>query len=95
MDNSCAWFDGSCYLSWWQQEIKGVYLWILDSFYNGLATVLEAFPVPDFMANFNPVLMPPNVSWFLQPFNLPYGLTVVVSAYVARFILRRIPFIGG
>ncbi len=36
----------------------------------------------------------PGVWWFLDMFNLAYGVPLVVSAYVARFLVRRLPVIG-
>lgn len=38
--------------------------------------------------------LPPTVWYFLNLFKIPYGLTLVVSAYATRFTIRRLPFIG-
>lgn len=35
-----------------------------------------------------------GVWFFLDSFNLPTGLSALVSAYLTRFIIRRIPVIG-
>lgn len=35
-----------------------------------------------------------SVWYFMSMFQIPYGITVVLSAYVLRFLVRRIPFIG-
>jgi hypothetical protein len=35
-----------------------------------------------------------DLVWFLTLFEVPAGLGFVVSALVARFILRRVPLIG-
>jgi hypothetical protein len=35
-----------------------------------------------------------STAYFLDVFALPSGLSLVVSAYVTRFIIRRIPVIG-
>ena len=35
-----------------------------------------------------------GVWYFLDFFALDYGLPLIISAYVARFLIRRIPFIG-
>lgn len=35
-----------------------------------------------------------DVLYFLTMFEFQYGLTVIFTAYLARFILRRIPGIG-
>ncbi|MDZ4255489.1 MAG: DUF2523 family protein [Sulfuritalea sp.] len=36
----------------------------------------------------------PGVWFFLDFFQLGYGVPLVISAYVARFLIRRLPFIG-
>lgn len=35
-----------------------------------------------------------NTSYFLDVFALQTGLSLIISAYVTRFIIRRIPIIG-
>lgn len=35
-----------------------------------------------------------DVAYFLTFFQIPAGLTMLLSAYVTRFMIRRIPFIG-
>lgn len=36
----------------------------------------------------------PGVWYFLDFFQLGYGLPLVLSAYIARFLIRRLPLIG-
>ncbi|WP_115148461.1 DUF2523 family protein [Pseudomonas jessenii] len=36
----------------------------------------------------------PSVWYFMAIMKIPFGITVVTSAYVLRFLVRRIPFIG-
>jgi len=38
--------------------------------------------------------LPTSVSWAASAFQLDVGLGIIVSAYISRFILRRIPIIG-
>lgn len=38
--------------------------------------------------------IPAEVWYFLNLFQVPAGVTAVVSAYATRFIIRRIPVIG-
>lgn len=35
-----------------------------------------------------------GVWWVLDLFNLSYGVPLLISAYVARFLIRRLPVIG-
>lgn len=94
MENECSWYDPSCGLQWLADELKAIWLWIYDGILSGVATLFESVPVPDFLQNMQSYELPSSVAWFAEAFNIPYGLGVIVSSYVARFILRRIPFIG-
>ena len=38
--------------------------------------------------------LPDTVWYFLNLANIPFGLSLVISAMVSRFIIRRIPVIG-
>lgn len=38
--------------------------------------------------------IPPGVWYFLDFFEVSIGLSLVITAYASRFVIRRIPFIG-
>lgn len=38
--------------------------------------------------------IPSGVGYFLSAFNLGFGVKLIVSAYITRFLIRRIPVIG-
>lgn len=64
---------------------------------DALAAVFDAIPVPGFVddvAGFVAALAGTDVAYFLGVFQVPYGCAAILSAYVFRFVLRRIPFIG-
>lgn len=94
MENQCSWYDPSCALKWLADELKAIWLWIYDGFMSGLASLFEAIPAPDFLANMQSYTLPPTLAWAADALNLTYGVGVIVTAYTARFILRRIPAIG-
>lgn len=70
--------------------------WVFSKLVDAVVEFFNSLPVPDFMANvsntFN--VIPPVIVYFAQPFNIGYGVTVVLGAYLLRFIVRRIPIIG-
>lgn len=39
-------------------------------------------------------LLPESVWFFLNYFKIPTGITLVISALLTRFLIRRIPIIG-
>jgi hypothetical protein len=94
MENTCTWYDPSCALGWLVDEFKSFFIWVYDILLSGFAAVIEAFPVPDFLLNMQTFALPPSIAWAATALNIPFGLTVIVSAYTSRFILRRIPGIG-
>jgi hypothetical protein len=79
--------------------LKELLLWLPRKLWelllDGLASVLELIPVPEFLQG-GPVLgfVPPEVAFFAHAFLLEEGVTIVIGAYMFRFILRRIPVIG-
>ena len=92
--NSCAWYDPSCGLAWLRDEFQAFSVWLWDSMLSGIASLFESIPVPEFMLNAGSHSIPAGVAWAAEPFQIPVGLGIIVSAYIARFILRRIPIIG-
>ncbi|MCY1290477.1 hypothetical protein D9M70_396240 [compost metagenome] len=74
--------------------------WIPKKIYSvvmeGIAAFFNAIPVPDFVSQAAGAFggIPSTVMYFASMFELNFGLAVVLSALVARFILRRIPLIG-
>jgi hypothetical protein len=66
---------------------------------------LVAFLVPKAIGFLSPFLglsslssaftgLPAGVWFFLDFFNLGFGVPLLISAYVARFLIRRLPVIG-
>lgn len=64
-----------------------------------------AFLVPYAVAQLGPFIgtgglssafgaMGPGVWWWLDAFNVTAGLPLLISAFVARFLIRRLPVIG-
>lgn len=94
MSTSCSWYDVGCFFGWLADEFKHFYLWAYDKFVGGLSAIVDAIPVPDFLLNMGTFEIPSGVVYFSTAFEIPYGISVCVAAYTARFILRRIPFIG-
>lgn len=92
--NSCEWYDPSCALEWLRDEFQAFGVWILDSILSSIAAIFESIPVPDFMQNVGTISLPPTVNWILDAFQLDVGIGIIVTAYTARFILKRIPIIG-
>lgn len=80
--------------------LKDLLLWLprklTELVLDGLAFVIEAIPVPQFLQNASGYLagIPPEVVFFLDGFMFAEGVTIIVSAFVLRFVIRRIPIVG-
>jgi hypothetical protein len=91
---SCSFYDVGCWLLWLLEAMGNGALYLLEALLNGLAFVYESIPVPSFLESLPSLSLPPSVLWTAEPFQIPSGVGIIVTAYTARFILRRIPFIG-
>ena len=87
----------SSFAQWVWQFISNLPLRIFQGLLDALAGVINALPVPSFFAQASGAFagLSSGVVCFITPFELGYGLSVVLGAYSLRWILRRIPFIGG
>jgi len=93
-DTQCSWYEVDCWLLWLRDELKQLVLWVYDSILSAVIGLLEMLPVPDFLVDLQPITIPAGVSWAAAPLQITFGLSICVTAYIARFILRRIPIIG-
>ena len=80
--------------------LKDLFLWlplkITELALDGLALVIEAIPVPSFLNDAPGYLsnIDPTVAYFLAAFEFGNGLAIIFSAYILRFLIRRIPLVG-
>lgn len=74
---------------WWPRKMYELAL-------DGLASIFEAIPVPSFMADLGSFVsgLDPGVAFFLADLQIGAGLAMLISAYVIRFVIRRIPLVG-
>lgn len=82
------------------QFAMDVALWIPRKTYelllDGLGLVIGAIPVPEAISAHAGALSAISgpVVWWLSVLQVPAGLGMVMSAYLVRFLIRRLPFIG-
>lgn len=78
--------------------------YLYDLFYSLVTKSIELavdllfmLPLPDFVANIPQYVgnIPPNVLYFAEPLQLPFGLSLIMTAVTARMLLGLIPFIGS
>ena len=69
-------------------------MYLYEGILNAVLAVINAIPVPDFLASIGSYSLPPEVVYFTVVFQLHFGVGVLVTSYTVRFIIRRIPVIG-
>ena len=69
-------------------------LW--EELLDALATVIEHMPVPGFVDTAHNAFtsIPSTILFFANKAGLGEGVAMILSAYVLRFLIRRIPIIG-
>lgn len=74
---------------------RKIYELITDAFDSVISTILSWVDV-SWLASIdvNYSALPQGVLWFLGFFNLPYAATVITSALMLRFFIRRLPIFG-
>ena len=79
---------------------KDLLLWIprklVELVLDGLASLFELIPVPDFFSDASGYLssLDSELMYFMAAFRFDDGLTIVMSAFILRFLIRRLPVIG-
>jgi len=82
------------------QFAMDVALWVPRKVYelllDGLSLVIGSLPVPELLSSNAGALSSISgpVLWWLSILQVPAGFGMVMSAYLVRFLIRRIPFIG-
>jgi len=73
-------------------------LWIPRKIYQllleGMLALFNWIPVPAWAEDLNLDWVPSGMAYFLEPFNVAWGLTCITSAYLIRFLIRRLPVVG-
>lgn len=94
-------------INWLADKLSDVLQWLFDLvlwlpkklfslIMDALATFFEALPVPEFVTQAAAYFqgIPSGFLFFLNYFAVGEGMAMVLGAYVLRFVIRRIPFIG-
>jgi hypothetical protein len=95
-----AWYDIPCWISVTLAWLFDMVLWlprkIVALLLDGLGQLVEAIPAPAALQAFadNASGALSSVSYLSDVFQIPFGMALMGGTYLARFLLRRIPFIG-
>ncbi|PCI36855.1 MAG: hypothetical protein COB50_04235 [Thiotrichales bacterium] len=81
-------------ITWFFDELLIIISNIWNAFLSSFAFIIESIPVPSFLLNLTPFVIPESISFFAQAFQIQFGISIVVSAYTLRFFIRRLPIVG-
>lgn len=78
------------------QVIAAILKILFQGIVDAATAVLTLIPVPDFMTDIALAAgaIDPGIMFFLEMLQLDYGMGIITSAYMLRFLIRRIPVIG-
>jgi hypothetical protein len=83
-------------LSWLHDFALWLPLHIFKLLCDGLAALINFIPAPGFFSSAAGWIgaIPGPVAYLLSSLQIGTGVTILVTAYTLRFLIRRIPFIG-
>lgn len=92
----CEIYDVGCHFDWLVDEIQVLFVQFYAWVVMGLAELFNQIPELSFLSNVGSLSsgLTSDVLFFASLFEIQSGLQIIVAAYTARFILRRIPGIG-
>jgi hypothetical protein len=91
---SCSWYDASCGFEYLANEIDVAMISFFYNIMDTLAAIFESIPVPSFATNIDTMQLPDFFLYLTDIMQVYSGLQIVMGAYLIRFLIRRIPFIG-
>ena len=76
-------------------DLSNLFWELLADFVMMLAELLHEIPAPEFLSALGAYVgaLPPNVLYFLGPFEFPYGFSVLGAAVASRMLLSLIPYL--
>ncbi len=83
-------------LAWLLQFVDWCLAEIFSVVLTALLAILNAIPVPAWVSNAGSSIasLPPGILYFSQALDFSFGISVALSAYGIRFLIRRLPVVG-
>lgn len=93
---NCELLDIPCHYNNTIEQLKEFVLYLWDQILQAALYLINLIPVPAWAQNAGGIFasMPSGVAYFMSVFDVNFGLEVLGSALLIRFIIRRLPFVG-
>lgn len=92
------WIKGllSQFADWLWGMVKDAALWAFGGIMDAIGELLHKVPVPAWASDLgsNWANLSGQVGYWLEPFQVGTGVTIILSAYGIRFLIRRLPIVG-
>jgi hypothetical protein len=84
------------FASWLWTGLQHLGLIVFGALMQGLGQVIADIPVPGFATDAAGYIgsIPPLAAFLLHALQIGPGITIVCTAMLVRFVIRRLPFIG-
>lgn len=86
------WLDAA--FAWLVELLLWLPLKLYELFLGAITVVVNAIPVPSWAEGLTLDWIPAGMAYWLGPFQIGFGITCITTAYLWRFLIRRIPVIG-
>jgi hypothetical protein len=92
----CEGFDLGCWGESFINGISAAFFKIFELLVLGIVKFIDLMPLPFDGTDVTNAInaLPSEVFWAFNLFDIGQGVTIVLSAYLIRFIIRRLPVIG-
>jgi hypothetical protein len=82
--------------AWFIQFAQWCFEWVWSEILGALVTVLSIIPVPQWLSDAPNVLanVPSGVVYVLTILQFQAGMTIMIGAWLLRFLIKRLPIIG-
>jgi hypothetical protein len=82
--------------NWLISLVQWAFEWVWQEILGALVTVLSAIPVPGWLSDAPNVLanIPSGVVFILGILQFQAGVTIMIGAWLLRFLIKRLPIIG-
>lgn len=70
--------------------------WVVSRVFDALLSIINAIEAPAWLGNIDSLFagIPSGVWWFASVGQFGFGLSLIGSALLLRFVIRRLPIIG-
>lgn len=92
----CTGLDFACWGNSFLDSLTSIFFGICEALVIGLVAIIDLLPLPIDQTDITNAVsaMPSEIFWAFNIFDVGTGVGMVFTAYLTRFIIRRLPWVG-